>query len=65
MKILQRYCLVSVFTLLIMTTTFAGDIATGGRAQAVLGDIHTPRTASGETVADIALYLLQTMISVF
>lgn len=80
MKKLQRLCVVGVFTLVLATVTFAGEIATGGSPQPppppaasstitpgeidTPGDIHTP-LATSDSVADIALNLLQTMLSVF
>lgn len=47
------------------SATVQGDIATPGKDLAQPGDIQTPRPATSETVAEIALCLLQAMISVF
>lgn len=78
MKKLQRLCVLSVFTLVLTTTTFAGDIQTPGSPQPpppsassaiTPGDISTPGIQSpqamSDSVADIALNLLQTMLAVF
>ena len=80
MKNLQQLCVVAVFTLVLTTTTFAGDIHTGGApqppppAQSALitsGDIETPGPyvqnpqAASDSVADIALNLLQTVLAMF
>ena len=79
MKKLQQLCIAGVFTLMLTTATFAGDIATGGIAQpppppdqssaTTPGDISTPGIQSpqamSDSVSDIALSLLQTMLSVF
>jgi hypothetical protein len=66
-----------VFTLVLTTATFAGDIQTGGSPQPpptasstlAPGDIETPgiqnAQAMSDSVADIALNLLQIMLSVF
>ncbi|MGI9068537.1 MAG: hypothetical protein ACR2HX_19290 [Pyrinomonadaceae bacterium] len=81
MKKLQQLCLAGVFTFVLTTTTFAGDIQTGGFTQppppppdestAIMpGDIETgpgvqnPHAIS-DSVAGLALNLLQTMLSVF
>jgi hypothetical protein len=78
MKKLQQLCMAGVFTLVLTTATFAGDIATGGFTQpppdesspTTLGGIETglgvqnPEAIS-DSVADIALDLLQIMLSVF
>ena len=80
MKKLQQLSMAGVFTLALTTATFAGDIATGGFTQppppppnessaTTLGDIATggiqnPQEIS-DSVAEIALNLLQTMLSVF
>ena len=81
MKKLQQLCLAGVFTFVLTTATFAGDIATGGFTQPpppppdewsaiTPGSIETgsgvqnPQAIS-DSVADIALDLLQTMLSVF
>ena len=79
MKKLQQLCMAGVFTLMLTTATFAGDIATPGITQppppsdessaTTPGDIHTPGIQSpqamSDSVADIVLNLLQTMLSVF
>ena len=80
MKKLQQLCMAGVFTLVLTTATFAGEISTGGFAPppppppdelsaTTPGDIQTggiqnPQ-ATSDSVADIALGLLQTMLSVF
>jgi hypothetical protein len=80
MKKLRQLCVAAMFTLVLTTATFGGDIATGGFTQplppppasssATSGSIET--TSGGEnpqdisdSVADLALNLLQTMLSVF
>jgi hypothetical protein len=78
MKKLQNLCVAGVFTLVLTTATFAGDIHTGGIPQppppnqssaTTLGDIATPGIqnpqAMSDSVADIALNLLQTMLAMF
>lgn len=80
MKKLQQLCMAGVFTLVLATATFAGDIQTPGFTQppppppdelsaTTPGDIHTggilSPQAMSDSVADIALNLLQTMLSVF
>jgi len=78
MKKLQQLCMAGVFTLVLTTTTFAGDIHTGGLTQpppdeswpTTSGGIETGTGAQNpeaisDSVADIALDLLQTMLSVF
>ena len=77
MKKLQQLCMAGVFTLVLTTATFAGDISTPGSPQppppgaSTLApeDIETPGIqnpqATSDSVADIALNLLQTMLSVF
>lgn len=78
MKKLQQLCVAAVFTLVLTTTTFAGDIHTPGIPQPpppaestaiAPGDIHTggiqnPQAMS-DSVADIALNLLQTVLGMF
>jgi hypothetical protein len=77
MKKLQRLCVASLFTVVFTTATFAGEIATGkappppdDSLAITLGDIHTggniqnPQGTS-DSGADIALNLLQTILSVF
>ena len=79
MKKLQQLCMAGVFTLVLTTATFAGDIQTGGITQPpppppaessattpgdiATGGIQSPQAIS-DSVADIALNLLQTMLSV-
>lgn len=78
MKDLRRLCVVVVFTLVLTTTAFAGDIHTGspapippdqssvtetGSIQSTLA-IENPQ-GTCESVAGVALSLLQTMLSVF
>ena len=81
MKKLQQLCVVAVFTLVLTTTTMAGDIQTGGTPQPpppgawseiAPGDIQTPgrsvqnlQATSDPVVADIALGLLQTVLAMF
>jgi hypothetical protein len=78
MKKLQQLCMAGVFTLVLTTATFAGDIATPGKTQPpppdgssaiTPGDIHTGGVqnpqAMSDSVADIALNLLQTMLAMF
>jgi hypothetical protein len=80
MKKLQQLCMAGVFTLVLTTATFAGEISTGGLTQppppppdglsaTAPGDIATGGLQnsgpSSDSVADIALNLLQTMLSVF
>lgn len=66
MKKLRQLCLAAMFTLALTTATLAGDIATPGRTQPSSPDesIQNPQ-ATNDSVADIALDLLQTMLSVF
>lgn len=73
MKRLRQLCVACVFTLQLTTTAFAGDIQTPGITQpppppnalsaTTAGDIATG--GMSDSVADIALDLLQTMLSVF
>lgn len=80
MKKLQQLCVASMFTLVLTTATFAGDISTGGIPQPpppgassalAPGDIDTPGRgvqnpqAKSDSVTDLALNLLQTMLSMF
>ena len=78
MKKLQQLCMAGVFTLVLTTATFAGDISTPGSPQPpppsasstlAPGDIETPGIqnpqATSDSVADFALNLLQTMLSLF
>jgi hypothetical protein len=78
MKKLQQLCMAGVFTLVLTMTAFAGHIQTPGVMQpppdesspTTLGDTETgpgvqnPEAIS-DSVTDIALDLLQTMLSVF
>ena len=78
MKKLRQLCMSGVFTLVLTTATFAGDIHTGGIApppsadessattqgDIATGGLQSPQGTS-DSVADIALNLLQTMLSVF
>ncbi|HXD30138.1 MAG TPA: hypothetical protein VN643_03420 [Pyrinomonadaceae bacterium] len=78
MKKTLRFCLVSAFILVLTTATFAGEIQTGKapppppdqQSATTPGEIDTgreipnPQEAS-DSVTDIALELLQTMLSVF
>jgi hypothetical protein len=78
MKKVQQLCMAGVFTLVLTTATFGGEIATGGAPQppppnqssaTTPGEISTPGIqspqATSDSVADIALNLLQTMLSMF
>lgn len=78
MKKLQQLCMAGVAILVLTTATFAGDISTPGKTQppppdqssaTTPGDIQTPGIQSplamSDSVADIALNLLQTMLAVF
>jgi hypothetical protein len=78
MRKLQQFCVAGVFTLVLTTATFAGDIETGGKPQppppagssaTTLGDISTPGIqnpqATSDSVTDIALNLLQTILALF
>jgi hypothetical protein len=80
MKKLQHLCMAGVFAILLSTSTFAGDIATGGRsdppppppppppgASELMGDTYIPGTQAQaiETFADIAVDLFKTMLTVF
>ena len=78
MKKLQQLCVAGVFTLVLATTTFAGDIETPGKTQPpppaasstlTLGDIDTPgmqnSQVTSDSVTDIALNLLQTVLAMF
>lgn len=78
MKTFRRICAVNAFTLLLATTTFAGDIQTGapsspppdGSSVMTPGDIATGEAlqtpqATSDPVVDTALNLLQTLLSVF
>ena len=80
MKKLQQLCMVGVFTLALTTATFAGDIHTPGitpppppppdelsattPGDIATGGIQNPQ-ATSDSVIDLALNLLQTMLSVF
>jgi len=81
MKKLQQLCMAGVFTLVLTTATFAGDIQTPGITQPpppppdglsaiTPGDIETGpgvqnSQATSDSVTDIALNLLQTMLALF
>jgi hypothetical protein len=73
MKKLQRLCVAGTFTLLLTMSALAGDIQTPGKTQPppppessipAPGDIQTGNEIQN-SVAEIALNLLQTMLSVF
>ena len=80
MKKLRQLCVAAMFTLVLTTATFAGDIATGGFTQpsppppvsssTTSGSIETgsglenPQEIS-DSVTDLALNLLQAMLSGF
>jgi hypothetical protein len=78
MKNSQRLCMIGVLTLLLSTTGLAGDIHTGIAPPppddppfaAVPVDPSTPQViqnqeGASETIADIALSLAQTILTVF
>ena len=78
MKKLQQLCAAVLFTLVLTTATFAGDIHTGGAPQppppdqssaTAPGDLATGGTqnsqATSDSVANIVLNLLQTILSTF
>lgn len=80
MKKLQQLCLACAFTLALTTATFAGDIATGGRSEpppppptsasaTTSGEIPTASKDDADygyqLMADVALELLRTVLSVF
>jgi hypothetical protein len=81
MKKLQQLCMAGVFSLLLTTATFAGDIQTPGFTQPppsppdelsaiTPGDIDTGPSVQNsqgisDSVADIALNLLQTMLALY
>lgn len=78
MKKLRQLCVATVFILVLTSATFAGDIATPGRTQPTPPDESTATTpgdiatggiqnpqATSDSVADLALNLLQTILSVF
>jgi hypothetical protein len=79
MKNLQRTCLASVFTLVLTTVTFAGEIPTGGKTPPPPPSAPESVTTSGEIaidpndsesdqypfLEDIVPDLLQIMLSVF
>jgi hypothetical protein len=73
MKTVRRFGVTSVFSLVLATATFAGEISTpkappppppAASSALTPGDIQNPQGAS-DSVTDIALQLLQTMLSVF
>jgi hypothetical protein len=78
MKKTHRLCLVSVFILVLTTATFAGEIDTpkapppppAASSAMTPGDMDMPPAiqnpqGTSDSVADIVLNLLQTMLSVF
>ena len=79
MKRIQQLCLASVFTLVLGTATFAGEIGTGGKTPPPPPPTSSSTTTSSEVplapnddadqeyqvVEDIALELLRTLLSVF
>jgi hypothetical protein len=79
MKKLQQLCLASVFTLVLTTATFAGEIGTGGKTPPPPPPTSASTTTSSEVplvskddaeneyqlIEAIALELLRTMLSVF
>lgn len=79
MNRLQQLCTAVVFTFVLTTTTFAGEIQTGGIAQPPPPPAAASATTSGEIqidakddadyeyqlIEDITLDLLRTMLSVF
>ena len=81
MKKLRQFCVAAMFTLVLTTATFAGDIATGGFTQpspppppvsssATSGSIETGSGLENpqeiiDSVTDLALNLLQAMLSGF
>jgi hypothetical protein len=81
MKKLQHLCMAGLFSLLLTTATFAGEIQTPGFTQPPLpppdvlsaitpGGIETGPSAqnsqaTSDSVTDISLNLLQIMLSVF
>ena len=79
MKIFQKLCLACVFTLMLTTATFAGEIDTGGKTPPPPPPVSASATSSGEIAIepnadesneyqllnDIVPDLLQIMLSVF
>lgn len=80
MKKLQRLCLAAVFTVVVTSATLAGDISTPGIAQpaptpapassSVMTTGETSSTSEidvseSSSLTDVALDLLQIMLSVF
>jgi hypothetical protein len=78
MKKLQQFCMAGVFTLVLATATFGGHIGTPGITQPpppdelsaiTQGSIDTEgiqnSQATSDSVSDIALNLLQTMLTLF
>lgn len=79
MKKLQQLCLASVFTLVLTTATFAGEIGTGGKSDPPPPPPAASATTSSEVplvtkdeaepeyqlIEDIAFELLRTLLSVF
>lgn len=79
MKNFQQLCLATVFTLVLTTATFAGEIGTGGKTPPPPPPASASTTSSSEVplvpkddaeneyqlIEDIAFELLRTMFSVF
>lgn len=79
MRKLQQLCGAAVFTLVLTTATLGGDISTGGKSEPPppppassaiapgeiqTEDIQNPEAMS-DSVADLVLNLLYTMLTVF
>ena len=52
MRKLQELCLAGVFTLVLTTATFAGEIPTGGKTEPPPPPVPASATASGEIATD-------------
>lgn len=78
MKRIQQLCLASVFTLVLTTVTFAGEIGTGGKTPPPPPPTSASTTSNEvplapnddadqeyQVIEDIALELLRTLLSVF
>jgi len=77
MKKLQQLCLAGVFTLVLTTATFAGDIQTGGKTEPppppasattsgeIQIDLKDDAGDEYQLIEDIALDLFRIMFSVF
>lgn len=80
MKKLMQACAAALVMLMITTVTFGGDISTGGKTETpppppassviALGEIQTDQNLQNpevvsNSVVDVALNLLQTMLLVF